>query len=309
LRGNPNNRGDAVPRQFLQVLAGDKREPFKEGSGRLELARAIANRDNPLTARVLANRVWLHHFGKGLVRTPSDFGLRGEPPTHPELLDYLAANFMDDGWSVKKLHRLIVLSNTYRQATDGDAKTEAADADNRLLGRMNRQRLDFEEMRDALLAVAGQLDTTAGGPAVELTKTPFPTRRTVYGFIDRQNLPGLFRTFDFASPDASTGQRFTTTVPQQALFLMNSPFVIEQAKHFAARQDVASLAKPEERIDRMHRLAFGRAAEADEIAAGLKFIAAAGTIETKADGKTIKLTACEQYAQVLLLANEFAFVD
>ncbi len=309
VRGNPNNRGEAVPRQFLQVLAGDKREPFKQGSGRLELARAIANRDNPLTARVLVNRVWLSHFGKGLVRTPSDFGLRGDAPTHPELLDYLATTFMDEGWSVKKLHRLIVLSNTYRQASDGDAQTETADPENRLLGHTNRQRLDFEALRDGLLAVAGRIDNTAFGPAVELTKTPFPTRRTVYGFIDRQNLPGLFRTFDFASPDATTAQRFTTTVPQQALFLMNSPFVIEQAKHFAARPDVAPLPKAEEKIDRMHRLAFGRAADADEIAMGLKFLANAATVETKADGKTVKLTAWEQYAQVLLLANEFAFVD
>jgi Protein of unknown function (DUF1553) len=202
-----------------------------------------------------------------------------------------------------------MLSNTYRQASDGDPKTEAADTDNRLLGRMNRQRLDFEELRDALLAVAGHLDATPGGPAVDLTKAPFPARRTVYGFIDRQNLPGLFRTFDFASPDASTGQRFTTTVPQQALFLMNSPFVIEQAKTFAARPDVASLPKSEEKIDRMHSLAFGRGAEPDEIALGLKFLSTAGTIETKTDGKTVKLTAWEQYAQVLLLANEFAFVD
>ncbi len=305
LRGNPNNRGDAVPRQYLQVLAGEKREPFKQGSGRLELARAIANRDNPLTARVLVNRVWLNHFGKGLVRTPSDFGLRGDPPTHPELLDYLAAKFMDDGWSIKKLQRTIVLSNTYRQASDGDPKLEAADVDNRLLGRMNRQRLDFEALRDSLLSVAGRLDAAASGPAVELTKTPFTTRRTLYGFIDRQNLPGLFRTFDFASPDASTAQRFTTTVPQQALFLMNSPFVIEQAKHFAARPDVASLPKAEERIDRMHQLAYGRSADADEIALGKKYLATAGTVETKAG----KLTAWEQYAQVLLLANEFAFVD
>jgi hypothetical protein len=309
LRGNPNNRGEAVPRRYLEVLAGEKREPFKEGSGRLELARAIATRDNPLTARVVVNRVWLNHFGKGLVRTPSDFGLRGDPPTHPELLDYLAATFMDEGWSVKKLHRLIMLSNTYRQSSDGDPQTELADVDNRLFGRMNRQRLDLEALRDSLLAVAGRLDSTAGGAAVELTKTPFTTRRTVYGFIDRQNLPGLFRTFDFASPDASTGQRFTTTVPQQALFLMNSPFVIEQAKHFVSRPDIASLPKTEERIDRMYRLAFGRVADPEEISSGLQFLKTAGTVQTKADGKSVKLTAWEQYAQVLLLANEFAFVD
>src|SRR5262249_22244613 len=156
---------------------------------------------------------------------PSDFGLRGEPPTHSELLDYLATSFMDNGWSLKKLHRLIVLSNTYRQASAGDPRLATVDADNRLLARNNRRRLDFEQMRDALLAVTGKLDFTAGGASVDLTKTPFSQRRTVYGFIERQNLPGMFRTFDFASPDASSPQRYTTTVPQQALFLMNSPFV------------------------------------------------------------------------------------
>jgi mono/diheme cytochrome c family protein len=300
-RGNPNNHGDAVPRQYLEVLAGDQRKPFTDGSGRLELAQAIASKDNPLTARVMVNRIWGWHFGAGLVRTPSDFGLRGEPPTHPELLDWLAASFMENGWSVKKLHRVILLSNTYRQSSDADAKRVSADPENRLLARMNRQRLDFEALRDSLLATAGRLDAKMGGPAVEITKAPFSTRRTVYGFIDRQNLPGVFRTFDFASPDATVPQRYQTTVPQQALFLMNSPFVIEQAKAFAARPDVAKLTEPEERIDRMHRLAYGRPAEAEEIALAKKFLAAAKA--------TDQLTPWEQYAQVLLLANEFAFVD
>jgi hypothetical protein len=303
LRGNPNNPGPEVPRQFLEVLAGEKRQPFSKGSGRLELARAIASKDNPLTARVMVNFVWTHHFGAGLVRTPGDFGTRGEPPTHPELLDWLARSFMDNGWSVKKLQRVILLSNTYRQASEDNAKAAALDPENRLLWRMNRRRLEFEPLRDALLAVAGRLDPKAGGRAVDLTTTPFNTRRSVYGFIDRQNLPGLFRTFDFASPDATTPQRFTTTVPQQALFLMNSPFVIEQAKHFAARADMDGLKTDAERIDRMHRLAFGRPAEPDEVALGLKFLAAVK------DDPGKKLSAWEQYAQVLLLSNEFAFVD
>ncbi len=301
-RGNPGNPGEQVPRQFVEVVAGPERKRFTDGSGRLELARAIASRDNPLTARVMVNRVWMHHFGKGLVRTPGDFGTRGEPPTHPDLLDWLAATFMDDGWSVKQLHRRIVLSATYRQAADDNPQGQAADPENRLLWKMNRHRLDFEETRDSLLAVAGRLDRTEGGRAVEITTPPYSTRRTVYGFIDRQNLPGLFRTFDFASPDASTPQRYNTTVPQQALFLMNSPFAAEQAKAFAARPDVVGLPKEEERIDRMHRLAYGRPADPEEVELGLRFLAAA------AEGKG-KLTAREQYAQVLLLANEFAFVD
>jgi mono/diheme cytochrome c family protein len=308
LRGNPRNLGPEVPRQFLEVVAGEKRQPFRQGSGRLELARAIADRNNPLTARVLVNRVWLHHFGAGLVRTPSDFGLRGDPPTHPELLDWLAATFMDNGWSLKKLHRLILLSNTYQQASSGDPRLLEMDPDNRLMARMNRRRLDFEAMRDSLLFVAGRLDTTMGGRAVELTTQPFSTRRTVYGFIDRQNLPGLFRTFDFASPDTSSPQRYTTTVPQQALFLMNSPFVIEQARHFLRRADVTGQTKDEEKIKRMYQLAYGRAGVTDEIALGLRFLA--GAQKSNASKKaTLSLSAWEQYAQVLLLSNEFAFVD
>jgi mono/diheme cytochrome c family protein len=304
-RGNPNLPGDEVPRQYLLAVAGEGRKPFAQGSGRLELARAIANPDNPLTARVLVNRVWGWHFGQGIVRTPSDFGLRGEPPTHPELLDYLAATFVENGWSIKRLHRLILLSNTYRQASDDNPALTAIDPENRLLGKMSRQRLDFESLRDALLAVAGHLDSTAGGRPVELTTAPFTSRRSVYGFIDRQNLPGVFRTFDFASPDATTPQRFTTTVPQQALFLMNSPFVIEQARLFAAWPELTGLTE-EQRIDRMIRLAYGRAADAEEIELGKRFLAAAKTGETGAGNR---LTAWEKYAQVLLLANEFTFVD
>jgi mono/diheme cytochrome c family protein len=304
LRGNPNNRGASVPRQFLEVVAGDNRQPFHEGSGRLELARAIADRKNPLTARVLVNRVWLHHFGAGLVRTPSDFGLRGEPPTHPELLDWLAATFMDDGWSIKKLHRLILLSNTYRQANNDDPHLLQIDPENRLLARRNRQRLDFEALRDSLLAAAGRLDPKMGGRAVELTTAPFSPRRTVYGFIDRQNLPGLFRTFDFASPDTSTPQRYTTTVPQQALFLMNSPFVAEQARYFVQRPEVAGQAKAEEKIKTMYKIAYGRPAEADEIALGLRFVTEASKGEAG-----LSPAAWQRYAQVLLLSNEFAFVD
>jgi mono/diheme cytochrome c family protein len=301
-RGNPGNPAEAVPRQFLEVLAGPERKPFKDGSGRLELARAIGSRDNPLTARVMVNRVWMHHFGKGLVPTPGDFGTRGEPPTHPELLDWLAASFMDNGWSVKQLHRLIVLSATYRQSSNDNTDGRAVDPENRLLWKMNRRRLDFEQMRDSLLAVAGRLDRKAGGRPVGIIDPPFTTRRTVYGFIDRQNLPGLFRTFDFASPDVSTPQRFNTTVPPQALFLMNSPFATEQAKYFANRLDVAWQPTDQKRVERMYQLAYGRPAEPDELELGLQYLALPKEVSAK-------LSAREQYAQVLLLANEFAFVD
>jgi cytochrome c553 len=305
LRGKAENPGPEVPRQFLEVLSSDKREPFKDGSGRLELARAIASRDNPLTARVMLNRIWLHHFGEGIVRTPSDFGARGEAPTHPELLDWLASQFMDDGWSIKKMHRLMLLSNTYQQSSDDDAAKRAADPENRLLSRMNRLRLEYEPLRDSLLAAGGDLDPRMGGKGDDMTnpRPPFSHRRTIYGFIDRQNLPGVMRTFDFASPDATVGMRHATTTPPQALFLMNNTFVVEQAKAFAARPDVAGQSDAA-RIDRMYRIAFGRPAEPDEVTLGLTFLKQASD---NAAGN--RLSPWEQYGQVLLEANEFAFVD
>src|SRR5262249_26240202 len=161
------------------VLAGDKRQPFKKGSGRLEMAQAIVHKDNPLTARVLVNRLWLHHFGAGLVTTPSDFGLRSDPPSHPELLDYLAKHFVEEGWSIKKRHRLILLSHAYRQQSRVVPEAAKVDPENRLLWRMNRRRLDFEALRDGLLAASGKLDLKMGGPAVDIVAAPFSGRRTV----------------------------------------------------------------------------------------------------------------------------------
>ncbi len=305
VRGNPGNQGEVAPRRFLEVLTGEKRTSFNKGSGRLELAQAIASRDNPLTARVLVNRVWQHHFGQGLVRTPGDFGLRGDVPTHPELLDYLASKFMDNGWSIKKLHREILLSNTYRQISESDERTRLVDPENRLLSHQNRHRLEFEGLRDNLLAASGRLDLTMGGPGDDITVlTPIARRRTIYAFVERQNLPGIFRTFDFASPDSSTSQRYQTTVPQQALFLLNSPFTLEMAKAFAARADVTALPTDEARIERMYQIAFGRLPEPEEKVAARQFLTAAPQTEAQA-----KLTPWERYAQVLLLSNEFAFVD
>ncbi|MGV3533334.1 MAG: PSD1 and planctomycete cytochrome C domain-containing protein, partial [Chthoniobacteraceae bacterium] len=221
LRGNPGRPGEETPRRFLTVLSEGEPKPFQKGSGRLEMAQAIASADNPLTARVAVNRVWMLHFGAGLVRTPGDFGVKGEAPTHPELLDWLAATFVEKGWSLKQLHREIMLSSTYQQSSDVADEVVQKDPENRLLTRMNRRRLDFEAMRDSLLLVAGQLDPKMGGHAEQLTEPPYSKRRAVYGFIDRQNLPGTFRTFDFASPDTTSPQRYSTTVPQQALFMLN----------------------------------------------------------------------------------------
>jgi hypothetical protein len=272
VRGNPNNPGPEVPRQFLAVVAGEGRKPFQKGSGRLELAQAIASPDNPLTARVIVNRVWLYHVGAGLVRTPSDFGLRSDPPTHPLLLDYLAAYFMDEGWSLKKLHRLILLSNTYQQSSELEGRYAQIDPDNRLLWKMNRQRLDFEEMRDSLLALGGKLDLTEGGHAVDIVGESFSARRTIYGFVERQNLPNMFRTFDFASPDTTSPQRFATTVPQQALFLLNSPFVVQQARTLAGRTEINSCPQPEERIRRLYEIAYQRPPEPDELRLALRYV-------------------------------------
>ena len=277
LRGKPSDKGPEVPRRFLSVLAGDTPKPFEKGSGRLELADAIVARDNPLTARVLVNRVWAYHFGKPLVASPSDFGVRSDPPTHPELLDFLANYLMENQWSIKALQRLILTSDTYQQASADVAEALALDPENRLLWRQNRKRLDFEGLRDSLLLASGGLDLNMGGPAVDITTPPFAKRRTVYSFIDRQNLPGVFRTFDFASPDAHSPRRYLTTVPQQALFMMNSPFVVEQARALAARPEVAQAPDLASRVRTLYTVAFQREPAPEEAALGERFLSEAKT--------------------------------
>jgi hypothetical protein len=251
-------------------------------------------------------------FGQPLVATTSDFGSRGTPPTHPELLDWLASEFMEDGWSTKRLIRQVVLSSTYRQASDDRSECSAVDPENQLLWRANRRRLDLESFRDSLLAAAGRLDTTVGGPSVQLTSAPFVTRRAVYGFVERQNLPAFFRTFDFANPNTHTPERPQTVAPQQALFLMNSPFVIEQATHLAKRSEHVAEANTQfatsdpvvktARIQRMFHHALGREPTDEEIRQSLEFIDAR-------NGSSNGLSRWEQLAQVLLMSNEFAFVD
>lgn len=274
-RGNPGNPGEIAPRRFLAALtpSGKDREHWKKGSGRLELAKAIASPENPLTPRVIVNRVWMHHFGHGLVRTPSDFGFQGEKPSHLDLLDYLASRFIKEGWSLKKLHRLIVTSATYRQGSMGTSQHYAKDPDNRLLGRMNRRRLGLEEMRDAVVAATGNLDVGAvGGKSVDLWSQPFSKRRAVYGFVERQNLPGIFRTFDFASPDTTNPKRFQTTVPQQALFFMNSPFAIDHSHQIAKRPEVAAATDAKGRVRAIYRLVLGRSPSESELAAASSYL-------------------------------------
>ena len=272
IRGNPANRGAQVPRRFIAFFSDADARPFERGSGRQEMAEKIASADNPLTARVWVNRVWLHLWGQPLVRTPSDFGTRSDPPSHPQLLDWLACRFIAEGWSTKWLIRQIVLSSAYRQSSDDRPDCREADPENRLLWQMNRRRLDLEALRDSLLVAAGRLDTTMGGPSVKLTEQPYPTRRAVYGFIERQNLPGFFRTFDFAGPDTHSPGRPYTTVPQQALYLMNSPFVIQQAVHLANRDEVRTAVSNAERIEHLFRCALGRGPSADELSWAQAFL-------------------------------------
>lgn len=278
-RGDPVNFGDDVPRQFLQLLSGAEQEPFKKGSGRRELADAITSPQNPLTARVIVNRVWAYHFGQGLVTTPSDFGLRSDPPSHPDLLDWLTSWFINEGWSLKKLHRIILLSNAYQQTSvlpqnsEQFAVAKKLDPENRLLWKMNRHRLIFEEMRDAMLKASGDLDLTVGGKAAKIFSAPFSHRRTLYGLIDRQYLPSTLRFFDFANPDIHIPQRSETTVPQQSLFLLNHPMILDQVRAFTEQSKVAG--DPRQSVINMFQNALQRDPDQSEMSAALDFVESA----------------------------------
>ncbi len=278
-RGNPAVKGDEVPRQFLKALSPADRQPFQQGSGRLELAHAIASPDNPLTARVWVNRLWMHHFGAGLVRTPSDFGLRSEPPSHPQLLDWLANQLTSNNWSTKTIHRLILLSAAYQQQSTGPAdaaelaRSIKIDPENRLLWRMNARRLSFEEWRDTLLTVSGELDDTLGGRAAELFAAGADNRRrTLYGLVDRQFLTSAMRTFDFANPDLHAPQRSETIVSQQALFAMNHPFMANRARGFAARLGDVPETDVIARIQQLYRIAYQRQPTETQLHAALAFL-------------------------------------
>lgn len=274
-RGNPDNPGDPAPRHFLTCVAGESQTEWPDG-GRLELAKAISDKSNPLTARVIANRIWLLHFGQGIVRTPSDFGRQGDKPTHPELLDYLADTLMnEDGWGLKKLQRRILLSATWMQSSDCTEAVFQKDPDNRLLTRQTRRRLEMEPLRDSLLLASGQLDLgKLGGKSEELWTGNYTKRRAVYGFIERQNLPGIFKTLDFATPDVSSPQRFKTIVPQQTLFLMNSPLVSDQARALVKLPEVSAAPDEETKIKVLYRRLFGRLPSKNELDLGLTYVIA-----------------------------------
>ncbi len=302
IRGNPGRPGKQVPRQFLQVVAGPDRKPYSKGSGRLELAQSIVDRKNPLTSRVITNRIWQHHFGTGLVPTPSDFGTRGLPPSNPELLDWLSSQLMDGGWSLKRMHRLVLSSAVYRQSSKENGQARGIDPENRLLWRMPRLRIDFEEMRDSILAASDRLDLSLGGRPFDDLMNTKNSRRTIYAMVNRNDLPGVFRAFDFADVDASAPDRPSTTVPQQALFAMNSPFVIEQARQISAEGQRGATDDPG-RLSAIYRKIFAREPSSEEREIGLRYLREALTTPTEKQSPWDRLT------QTLLLTNEFWFAD
>jgi len=297
IRGDLRKKGEEVPRRFLQVISRDK--PFSKQSGLLQLAEAVVASDNPLTARVLVNRIWQWHFGRAIVRTPSNFGVIGEKPTHPLLLDWLATNFMDNGWSIKGLHRLIMKSATYRMSSRHILANFDNDGDNRLIWRMNPRRVEVESWRDSILATTGELDLKLGGtPTNEILNS---SRRSVYATIsrngDRISSDPFFRLFDFPAPRSTAAKRTTSTVPQQYLFIMNSPFFHKRAEALANRL-AKEVETNEARIERAYQLLFNRPPSTNERDTGLAFLAQANT-----------QAGWNQYAQALLGSEEFRYIE
>jgi hypothetical protein len=324
IRGEVEQHGPVVPRGLPRFLAGGKSVTIPDGSsGRLQLACWLASPDNPLPARVMVNRIWQHHFGKGLVTTPSNFGLRGEPPTHAELLDWLAARFIQSGWSLKTMHRLIVLSKTYQLSSAPDDADAAKDPGNRWYWRSDRRRLDAEAIRDALLTVSGRLNLERPGPH------PFPPmdrwgwtqhnpfkevypsdHRSVYLMTQRFQRHPYLALFDGPDTNTTTDQRTSSTVPQQALFLMNDPWVQEQGEGFARRLMAAS-ADPGQRIELAHQLAWSRPARPEEVERGLRYVEEyrKRLAEAGAPAERVELEAWTSYARVVFSANEFVYLD
>ncbi|MEO7299981.1 MAG: DUF1549 and DUF1553 domain-containing protein [Verrucomicrobiota bacterium] len=332
-RGRYDREGEIVSRKFPRLLAGENQPSISEGSGRLQLAKWVASAENPLTARVMVNRIWQHHFGEGIVRTPNNFGKLGEPPTHPELLDFLANEFVKSGWSIKAMHRAMMLSATYQQSSSigaqasrlrvakipdssstNSSKLAASklaaetpallDPENKLFGRMNRRRLESEVLRDSLLTVANKLDLAMGGPSIRDFST---NRRTLYITTIRSDRATYQFLFDAADPNAIVEKRLDSTVSPQALFLLNHPFVMAQTKTLAER--VGKLEKTDEskKIQWLYENLYGRPPSSQEIKIGGTTLAQARVEENgKSDSEKM---AWEEYCQVLLCANEFIYVD
>jgi hypothetical protein len=319
IRGNHKDRGDDAPRRFLEALAGGKQPAPAKGSGRLELAERLLDESDPLPARVMVNRIWQHHFGEGIVRSVDNFGLLGEPPTHPELLDWLAAEFRRQKWSVKAMHRMMVLSNTYRMASRADAKSDEADPQNRLLHRMPIRRLEAEAIRDAMLSVSGRLDRRMYGPGPLPYLTEFMVgrgrpgtgtldndgRRSVYINVRRNFLTPMFLAFDYPVPFTTIGKRTVSNVPAQALTLLNNPFVIQQAHQWSKRVLAEPNRTTAERIGIMYVAAFGRPPTEGELKDAQDFL----TEQAKEYGKADDLRAWADLCHVLFNVKEFIFVN
>ncbi|HZE96902.1 MAG TPA: DUF1549 and DUF1553 domain-containing protein, partial [Planctomycetota bacterium] len=303
IRGNPGKLGEPAPRRFLRAVAGPEAVRFSRGSGRVELAEAIADPRNPLTARVMVNRLWQQHFGQGLVATPSNFGMLGARPTHPALLDLLADRFVRGGWSIKKLHREILLTDAYQRSSVSIPGIEAVDPDNLWHWRANRRRLTVEELRDAVLSVSGGLDRSpvgAGGEVDDLKNF----RRTVYAKVSRMDLGKLLRLFDFPDPHLTSERRLDTTLPQQSLFLLNSPFMIDRARALAAQ--TAAEADAAGKVRRIYELVLGRTPSPADLDAGAAFLSAEDKAEWRA---SIGLSRLERFAHAILASNAFLYVD
>ena len=319
IRGSHTNLGKPVPRRFLRVLAGHDRAAFRNGSGRAQLAEAVASRDNPLTARVMVNRVWKHHFGRGIVATPDNLGKTGNRPSHPELLDALAWRFMESGWSLKDLHRAIVRGSAYRMSSDPDEQAAAVDEENALLHHMPVRRLEAEAIRDAILTVTGTLDRTAYGPSVPPFISPYQDgrgkpesgpldgarRRSIYIKVQRNFINPLFLAFDYPLPVSTIGRRSTSTVPSQALMLMNNEFVARQAEKWADRE-IAVHGSSSARITSMFVSAFGRPAEEQELAESETFLRKQMARYETGDADDYRPWA--DLAHVLINSKEFIFI-
>jgi hypothetical protein len=298
IRGNPANLGPEVPRRFLTVLSPGKPQPFTNGSGRRELAEAITRDAASLAARVIANRVWGYHFGRGLVDTASNFGAQGARPTHPELLDDLAARFIESGWSLKWLHREILLSAAYRQQSRRIDAADKIDPENRLLWRMNRRRLDVEAWRDAMLAASGALDRTVGGPPSDLADVGHH-RRTLYGIVQRRDLNDLLRLYDFPDPNTHSARRDQTTTPLQQLFVLNSDLMRQRAAELVESTHGGN---DEARVRQLYQRLFQRLPTDHQRELAQRFL-------EQATANSDRDEAWLQYAQALLGSNEFMFVD
>ena len=324
LRGEKSKLGEIAARRNLEILGGDPL-PAGAGSGRRQLALWLTRPANPLTARVMVNRVWQQHFGRGLVGTENDFGTRGEPPTHPELLDWLATRFIESGWSIKALHRLIMASATYQQASDDDVHAAEVDPDSRLAWRFNRRRLSAEEIRDAMLFVSDDLDLSTGGehpfPQVDswgfTQHAPFygvyaTNRRSVYLMQQRLKRHPFLGLFDGADPNLSTARRVLTSVPTQSLFLMNNEFVQERSAALA-RRCLASGNPSDERVSDLFLMTLGRPAMNAEIAEANDFVnaylAEGSESQGSMGGDERRHKAWSAFCRTLLTRNEFLFVD